>query len=110
MMFPRDMAPELEDHTITTCRRGGFPPTRVDHASRLSEVLFVDDTVFLVPQQAAAHTPGLVWRPLSGEPLVWQTSVAWRRGATTQTIRTSADAVRRAFTTFDDWREQIDDT
>jgi hypothetical protein len=46
--------------------------------------------VALIPEPPPA--PGTVWRPLTGSPLAWRTSTAWRPGADGPAVRVFAEA------------------
>ncbi|UGQ11756.1 LysR substrate-binding domain-containing protein [Yinghuangia sp. ASG 101] len=81
VVFPREEAPGAYDLVLGVCRRHGFEPAAVRHSPH------PEFTLGLVLAGAAVavapHTddsPGVVWRPLLGRPLVWQTSCAWRGG------------------------------
>lgn len=80
VMFPRDEAPGTYDELLVTCRRHGYDPPAVHEAGDPQFALglvLAGTAVALTPR--TAERPGVVWRPLAGEPLTLRTSCAWRR-------------------------------
>jgi DNA-binding transcriptional LysR family regulator len=80
VLFPRDEAPGSYDELLVTCRRHGYDPPAVHETANPQFALGLvlsGTAVALTPR--TADTPGVVWRPLSGEPLTWRTSFAWRQ-------------------------------
>jgi len=104
VMFPREMAPGLYDETLAICRRNGYLPRHIEHASRLVDGLLVaDNAVSFNTPDAAARWPGLVWRPLVDEPLHWRTSAVCRRVDRDDTIRAAVPVLLRALRAHDSW-------
>ncbi|GAA1980922.1 LysR family transcriptional regulator [Catenulispora subtropica] len=93
-MPPRAAAPALHDETLTACARHGFTPNTVRGVEGLdfTRALIMSDSnlVALMPEPAPA--PGTVWRALTGSPLAWRTSVAWRPGHDGPAVRVFAGA------------------
>jgi DNA-binding transcriptional LysR family regulator len=82
--FPREDAPGAYDKLLTDCRGLGFVPPvvhRSPHPQFALGLVLAGAAVALAPRGEDA--PGVVWRPLSGDPLAWQTSCAWREGERT---------------------------
>ncbi|MUN40014.1 LysR family transcriptional regulator [Actinomadura litoris] len=79
--FPREEAPGSHDELLAACRRHGYAPPAV-HEARHPQfavgLVLAGTAVALVPRAADGSTPGVVWRPLAGEPLSLRTSCAWR--------------------------------
>ncbi|WP_242900856.1 LysR family transcriptional regulator [Actinomadura terrae] len=79
--FPREEAPGSYDELLAACRRHGYAPPAV-HEARHPQfavgLVLAGTAVALVPRPADGPTPGVVWRPLAGEPLSLRTSCAWR--------------------------------
>ncbi|MER5389354.1 LysR family transcriptional regulator [Saccharopolyspora sp. NPDC002686] len=79
IIFQRTMAPLLYDTMLATCRYHGYLPEEIKHAHN------PDLVAGLVLAGRGAHfverrpfePAGLVWRPLTGNPLVWRTSTVW---------------------------------
>ncbi|MEV4316785.1 LysR substrate-binding domain-containing protein [Actinocrispum sp. NPDC049592] len=102
VLFPRDAAPGLYDHTLATCRLHGFRPTEVRHAASMELMLGLvasGQTVAFDQGAVAQKEPRVIWRPLSGRPLVWQVSTAWPRRTPHQAAQRFADVVARVLTT-----------
>lgn len=100
-MPPRATAPALHDETLTACARHGFTPNTVRGVEGLeftrALIMAGADLVALIPEPAPA--PGTVWRPLTGDPLTWRTSVAWRPGHDGPAVRVFAEAAFDALRT-----------
>ena len=80
VIFPRDEAPGSYDELLVTCRRHGYDPPAVHETANPQFALglvMAGTAVALAPRTADA--PGVVWRPLAGEPLMLRTSCAWRQ-------------------------------
>ncbi|GIH15504.1 LysR family transcriptional regulator [Rugosimonospora africana] len=83
VLFPREAAPGLYDETLHTCHRHGFRLTRLQHAANAEFLLGLvagGDAVAFDHGAIAQKEPRVVWRPLTGIPLVWRMSTAWRDG------------------------------
>lgn len=105
IMFPRHGSPRLYDHTLTICRQHGYIPEHVEHALRLVEELLTGrDAVTLAAEQPIRARTGLTWRPLTGNPLSWRTSLVWRAGTTTSVKRHLADLTARVMRRCEGWR------
>ncbi len=80
IMPPRATAPGWHDHVLDVCRRHAFTPIRIRHA-RNPEFLFglvlAGHGVAFEPESAARREPRVVWRPVTGNPLLRSTSAAW---------------------------------
>ncbi|MFF8813397.1 LysR family transcriptional regulator [Streptomyces pactum] len=88
VLFPRHHAPALHDETLTTCARHGCTPTTVHEATGddfTHALVLSGAAIALLPRTPPA--PGTVWRPLTGNPLTWRTSVAWPQGRDSPAIR-----------------------
>ncbi|XVQ12491.1 LysR family transcriptional regulator [Spirillospora sp. CA-255316] len=80
VIFPRDEAPGSYDELLVTCRRHGYDPPAVHETANPQFALGLvlsGTAVALTPR--TADTPGVVWRPLAGEPPALRTSFAWRQ-------------------------------
>ncbi len=104
----RETSPAALEDLLASCARHGFVPGAVHespHPQFTLGLVLAGTAVALVPRGTAAPgtaTPGTVWRPLSGTPLLQRTSCAWRAGAppegpladlievTTRVLRTEA--------------------
>jgi DNA-binding transcriptional LysR family regulator len=77
---PREFAPGRHDETVEACRRHGFTPTEIRYAVN-SEFLLAavvgGDTVALDDGTVASKEPRVVFRPLTGTPIVWRVRAAW---------------------------------
>ncbi|MEW2355904.1 LysR family transcriptional regulator [Spirillospora sp. NPDC029432] len=98
VVFPRDEAPGAYDELLVTCRRHGYDPPAVHEAGNPQFALglvLAGTAVALTPRTAEA--PGVVWRPLAGEPLTLRTSCAWRRddGAVAEFSAVATAVLRR---------------
>ncbi|MQY04047.1 LysR family transcriptional regulator [Actinomadura macrotermitis] len=81
VVFPREEAPGAYDELLVACRRHGYDPPAVHEARHPQFALglvLAGTAVALVPRPPDA--PGVTWRPLAGDPVVWRTSCAWRDG------------------------------
>ncbi|MGI5167203.1 LysR family transcriptional regulator [Spirillospora sp. CA-253888] len=78
---PREEAPGGYDDLLATCRRHGYDPPAVHEARHPQFALglvLAGTAVALVPRTEA---PGVLWRPLLGDPLTRRVSCAWRQDA-----------------------------
>jgi DNA-binding transcriptional LysR family regulator len=102
IIFPRAMAPALYDHFLQVCRDGGYLPSAIVHARNphfIHGLVLAGRGVHLNESPWAALPPGIVWRPLVGSPLYWQTSAIWlkrRRSPETDSFVQAAMAGLRA--------------
>ncbi|BCB75272.1 LysR substrate-binding domain-containing protein [Phytohabitans flavus] len=105
VMFHRAMAPGLYDQTLTICRRHGYRPQRIHHASRIVDgLLVVDAAVSFNVEASALRWPGVVWRPLAQEDLEWRTSVVRRRGEVHDSLRGATRLMLNALRAHDGWQ------
>ncbi|MFG3258855.1 LysR substrate-binding domain-containing protein [Streptomyces sp. NPDC048172] len=80
VIFPRAMAPRLYDHMLLICRDEGLLPGSIRHARNphfVHGLVLAGRGVHLNEPPATPLPEGLVWRPLEGAALAWQTSVVW---------------------------------
>ncbi|MDX6742994.1 LysR family transcriptional regulator [Actinocorallia sp. A-T 12471] len=66
---------------LASCARHGFAPETVHdspHPQFTLGLVLAGTALALVPRARAL--PGTAWRPLTGDPLLWRTSCAWREG------------------------------
>ncbi|WP_019629864.1 LysR family transcriptional regulator [Actinomadura atramentaria] len=80
VLFPREEAPGSHDEWLAACRRHGYDPPAVREARHPQFALglvLAGTAVALAPDPGDAG-PGVVWRPLDGDPIAWRTSCAWR--------------------------------
>jgi DNA-binding transcriptional LysR family regulator len=113
LTFPREIAPGLYDELLAACRTGGYRPTRIEHAMRMTAGLLLSDAavtfrpaVALNPGRVGAKASDLVWKPLAGDPLRWWTSVARRETATDPLTKKTVQIILRALEKHDQWRRQ----
>jgi DNA-binding transcriptional LysR family regulator len=98
VIFPRVMAPRLYDHMLTVCRDEGYLPGSIRHARNHNFVhglVLAGRGIHLNEAPSAPLTEGLVWRPLSGTALAWQTSVVWVTSRHNASIAAFAEAVAK---------------
>ncbi|MEU6105253.1 LysR family transcriptional regulator [Streptomyces flaveolus] len=96
VIFPRAMAPRLYDHMLTLCRDEGFLPGSIRHARNPNFVhglVLAGRGIHLNEAPATPLTDGLVWRPLEGAALAWQTSVVWVPSRHNRAIAAFTEAV-----------------
>ncbi len=113
VLFPRDAAPGLYDHTLATCRLHGFHPAEVRHAASTELMLGLvasGHTVAFDPGAVAQKESRVIWRPLSGRPLVWQVSTAWPHRTPHQAAQRFTDVVARVLTATDPAPTEPDQT
>jgi DNA-binding transcriptional LysR family regulator len=98
---PRASGPALHDEMLTACARHGFTPTAIRTVEGLdftrALIMAGADLIALIP--APPPEPGTVWRPLTGRPLSWRTSAAWRIGHDGPAVRIFAEAAETALRT-----------
>ncbi|MDX3070854.1 LysR family transcriptional regulator [Streptomyces sp. NPDC088354] len=83
LLFPRDDAPGWYDRLLESCRAAGFVPGEVRHASSpefLLALVAAGHGVAFDQGHTARKEPRVVWRPLSGRPLVRRIGGAWPAG------------------------------
>ena len=97
-MPPRTNGPALHDETLTACARHGFTPAAIRSVEGLeftrALIMSGADLVALIP--APPPETGTTWRPLTGRPLSWRTSTAWRAGHDGPAVRLFAEAAESA--------------
>jgi DNA-binding transcriptional LysR family regulator len=98
--WPRDSAPGLHDEMLHACQAAGFVPRVIQEASDVVGALgrvAAGDGLHWLPEPAFHRNshgrPGLVWRPLLGQPLVMRTSAAWLRRSSPAGARAALLAV-----------------
>jgi hypothetical protein len=111
LAFPREIAPGLYDELLAACRAGGYRPRRIEHVMRMTAGLLLSDAaVTLRPavalRQGRAEASDLVWKPLSGEPLRWWTSVVRRESATDPLTKRTVQIILQSLEKLDQWRPQ----
>jgi DNA-binding transcriptional LysR family regulator len=113
LTFPRVIAPGLYDELLAACRAGGYRPTKIEHAMRMTAGLLLSDAavtlrpaVALNPDRVGAKAADLVWKPLAREPLHWWTSVVRRETATDPLTKKTVQIVLRALEKHDQWKRQ----
>ncbi|GII62264.1 LysR family transcriptional regulator [Sphaerisporangium krabiense] len=79
VLLPRESEPGLHEETLTECRRHGYVPGEVHPAAHPQFTLGLVMSGTAVAFGPRVEQPGVVWRPLLGDPLAWRVSVAWRR-------------------------------
>lgn len=97
VLFQRYMAPMLYDEVLSTCRDAGYLPSAMLHARNQNfahGLVLGRRGVYLHERPWNPLPPGLVWRPLEGDPLSWRTSALWLRSRRTKVT----DALVRAVT------------
>lgn len=104
IIFPRDGSPGLYDYTLDTCRAHGYIPRHIEHALRLVQGLLADREAVMLAAEHPTHRAGLTWRPLTGNPLRWRTSLVWRTGAATSTKRHLGHLTARALRRCESWQ------
>lgn len=80
VLLPREQAPGWYDRILDSCRTGGFVPTGLRHASRpelLLALVSAGHGIAFGQGAVAGKEPRVVWRPLSGRPLIQRTSAVW---------------------------------
>jgi DNA-binding transcriptional LysR family regulator len=110
VMFPRSMAPGMYDDILGTCKAGGYWPARIEPGVRMVGGLLAADTAVTFNTSHAFSTtgavgvyPGLIWIPLTGEPLRWRTSVVCHRLDRKPLTRTAVQVIARALQQHDHW-------
>ncbi|WP_258571881.1 LysR substrate-binding domain-containing protein [Actinomadura parmotrematis] len=81
VVFPREEAPGAFDELLAACRRHGYDPPSVREAGQPQFALglvLAGTAVALTPPVPDA--PGASWHPITGDPIMWRTSCAWRAG------------------------------
>ncbi|CAM5510163.1 Transcriptional regulator OS=Streptomyces antimycoticus OX=68175 GN=SSPO_041450 PE=3 SV=1 [Streptomyces antimycoticus] len=98
VIFPRVMAPRLYDHMLTICRDEGYLPGSIRHARNPNFVhglVLAGRGIHLNEAPSSPLAEGLVWRPLNGTALAWQTSVVWVPSRHNESIAAFAEAVSK---------------
>ncbi|MEE4590077.1 LysR family transcriptional regulator [Streptomyces antimycoticus] len=98
VIFPRAMAPRLYDHMLTICRDEGYLPGSIRHARNPNFVhglVLAGRGIHLNEAPSSPLAEGLVWRPLNGTALAWQTSVVWVPSRHNESIAAFAEAVSK---------------
>jgi len=98
IMVPRDMVPSFHDGVFSLCRLAGFVPhvrAEADHPETMLSLVAAGIGLALVPFWASKlPSRGVVFRPLQGESLRFETWIAWRRDAVSPLLRGFLAAVR----------------
>ena len=81
---------------LETCRAQGFVPSEARHVLELSTQLALVASgkyIALLPRRTGESVPGIVARPLVGDPVTMRTSAAWSRALTGHTARAVAAVI-----------------
>jgi DNA-binding transcriptional LysR family regulator len=106
ILFPRSVAPGLYDETVAVLTNAGLRPVRIENVVRLASALLITENAIAVRNQAAVHSAELVWRPLTGDPLTWRTSVAWARRTNLTFLPLCVEALNAALVRHDKWTRE----
>ncbi|CAL9333791.1 LysR family transcriptional regulator [Streptomyces albus] len=101
VVFPRAMAPRLYDHVLLICRDEGLLPGAIRHARNphfVHGLVLAGRGVHFNEPPATPLPDGLVWRPLEGATLAWQTSVVWVPTRHNEAIVAFTEAVSEGLT------------
>ena len=100
-MPPRAGAPALHDEILTACARHGFTPAaiRTVEGHEFTRALIMSDRTLLALTPEPPPEPGTIWRPLTGRPLSWRTSTAWRANHVNPAIQVFTEAATDALRT-----------
>ncbi|RCG32031.1 LysR family transcriptional regulator [Sphaerisporangium album] len=79
VLFPRESEPGLHEETLSECRRHGYVPGEVHPGLHPQFTLGLVMSGTAVAFGPRVEQPGVVWRPLLGDPLAWRVSATWRR-------------------------------
>jgi DNA-binding transcriptional LysR family regulator len=96
--FPREMAPGVYDQILKTCRDNGYLPASIRHARNpqfVQGLVLAGHGVHLNQRPRQALARGLVWLPIAGSPLAWNTSVVWRPQSRFDALDTFAQAAEQ---------------
>ncbi|MGW4798186.1 LysR substrate-binding domain-containing protein [Nonomuraea sp. NPDC004297] len=95
VIFPREMAPQLYDHMLETCRDNGFLPSAIRHARNPHFVhgLVMPGLGAHLNEEPYDELPaGLVWRPIDEPRLTWSTSAVWLQAQGGEAVTAFAEA------------------
>ena len=98
IMVQRDLAPNFHDSVFSLCRAAGFVPhvrAEADHPDSMLSLVAARIGAAIVPAWSS-HLPtrGVVFRPLQGASLRFETWIAWRRDAVSPLLRGFLASVR----------------
>ncbi|MFE5700310.1 LysR family transcriptional regulator [Rhodococcus koreensis] len=106
----RSSSPGHYDDLLATCRENGFHPRKVKHGDQRHQALMVesgllsDHAVTFIPKSDAVRLGHVSWRPIEGEPLVWEIAVCCRHGEQKDAVMQAAiHAVLGALQEHDNW-------
>jgi len=96
LIFPRHMAPPLYDAFLQSCRDDGYLPAAIVHARNqhfTHGLILAGRGVHFNEEPWTPLPDGIVWRPLTGSPLAWKTSVLWLKSRASAEIEAFVAAV-----------------
>lgn len=103
ILFRKTMAPGMYNEMIAQCRRAGWRPARIVHGERLSSMLVETVPGVLLREKTFVESrPGLVWRPLDGWEVQWQTAVVSQKSADPRVARVR-ELLEECLVAHDDW-------
>ena len=79
-LFPRAAAPGFHDELVDACARRGWAPAAVHHPGGVAAALalaLAGEAAAPVDAVTAGREPGVIWRPVTGDPLVSRVAVVW---------------------------------
>lgn len=103
ILFRKSMAPGMYNEMIAQCRRAGWRPARIVHGERLSSMLVETVPGVLLREESFVDSrPGLVWRPLAGWAVQWQTAVVAQQSDDPR-VRRVQEILEGFLVDYDDW-------
>jgi DNA-binding transcriptional LysR family regulator len=104
LLFPRSMAPGMYDHLMKICKDHGYIPPRIEHVTQaIKALLIADSAICFYPSSVVRKYPGLVWRPLTNEPLEWRTSAVCLKRNLDGALRRAAQILTDVLQNQDTW-------
>lgn len=102
VLFSRPFGSGLYDEIISACQRAGFSPRVGQEASQITSIINLVAAglgVSLVPESMQqVHSPGVVYRPLSGDAPKARLSLAYRAEDNSTTARNMIELARTLVT------------
>jgi DNA-binding transcriptional LysR family regulator len=99
ILFPQNQGPWLYDQIISMCQQVGFSPHVVQEICPPNAVLgLVAANIGIAFVAASLQTvprPGVVYRPISAQPIELETAVAWQKTSVSQVLQTFLNVVRK---------------